>query len=106
MLGIACCLRQSPHVLGIDIDEDALHQAAQNVEKYEDLPMELLLADVCSPALPFHQLPVADIVVSNPPFGSWRKGADCEFLTAAAKVCHRQESHGRRGHVQTSSGTP
>lgn len=87
MLGIACSLKGSPHVLGIDIDEDALHQAAQNIEEFEELPMQLLAADVCT-ALPFRRLPAADIVISNPPFGAWRKGADCEFLAAAAKVWH------------------
>lgn len=85
MLGIACCLRGSPHVLGIDVDEDALCQAVENIDQFEDLPMQLLAADVCA-SLPFRELPVADIVISNPPFGSWRKGADCEFLAAAAKV--------------------
>eukprot|EP00892_Ulva_mutabilis_P003327 jgi/Ulvmu1/1366/UM011_0094.1 len=104
MLGIACGLKDAPHVLGIDIDADALHQASQNIEEFEELPMDLLQADVCSSALPFHQLPVADIVISNPPFGSWRKGADCEFLTAAAKLAARAvyslHKRATRKHVQ------
>lgn len=90
MLGIACSLKGCPHVLGIDIDDDALQQAAQNIDEFEELPMQLLAADV-SAALPFHRLPIADIVISNPPFGSWRKGADTEFLAAAAKVRPRSD---------------
>lgn len=31
----------------------------------------------------------ADIVVCNPPFGSWNKGADVAFLAAAFRVCTR-----------------
>lgn len=100
MLGIACSLKGCPHVLGIDIDDDALQQAAQNIEEFEELPMQLLAADVCS-CLPFHRLPVADLVICNPPFGSWRKGADTEFLAAAAQVrsC-------RRSPLQQPPSTP
>ena len=29
----------------------------------------------------------ADFVLGNPPFGTWHKGADVAFLTAALQVC-------------------
>jgi predicted RNA methylase len=90
MLGIACALIGCPQVLGVDIDTAALSQAHANVSNFPGLEMDLLQADVCSSAgLPFRTGSHADIVIMNPPFGSWRKGADCEFLSAAFKVSIR-----------------
>jgi predicted RNA methylase len=115
MLSIACALMDCPLVLGVDIDAGALQQARSNVEAFEGLPVDLLQADVCSVGRAIMQgkreyddevtcenddreahndttnaaavsLPHADIVIMNPPFGAWRKGADSEFLAVAAQV--------------------
>lgn len=37
MLGIGAALLGSPHVIGVDIDDDALATAQENVDTFEDL---------------------------------------------------------------------
>lgn len=88
MLAIACALLGAPHVLGVDVDPGSLAIAAENVAEFEGLPVELLQGDVaCLGALlQARGGPPVDVVVCNPPFGAWVKGADTAFLAAAFKV--------------------
>ena len=37
MLGIGAALLGSPHVIGVDIDEDALATAQENVDLFQDM---------------------------------------------------------------------
>ncbi|KAK9807715.1 hypothetical protein WJX72_007040 [[Myrmecia] bisecta] len=85
MLSIGAAMLGSPHVIGLDIDEDALEVAHSNVDDYEDLPVDLVQCDVntVGEAQPGLQ---ADTVIMNPPFGTRRKGADMDFLRAAFQV--------------------
>ncbi|KAG2426721.1 hypothetical protein HYH02_014761 [Chlamydomonas schloesseri] len=78
MLSIGAALLGARHVVGVDIDPDALEVAADNIMEVaggeeEGLPIDLVLAD-------------ADTVIMNPPFGTKQKGVDMAFLAAAFSV--------------------
>ncbi|GLC36322.1 hypothetical protein PLESTM_000431200 [Pleodorina starrii] len=86
MLSIGAALLGSRHVVGLDIDPDALQVAADNAEQFEEpLPIDFVLADV-------RQLPAqlrrlrADTVIMNPPFGTKQKGVDMAFLRSAFAI--------------------
>lgn len=96
MLAIGCALLGAAHVIGIDIDEAALEIAAANAAEFEELPIDFVCADATSFAATMANAArtgaagewrPADVVVCNPPFGSWNKGADVAFLNAAFQVC-------------------
>ncbi|XP_075081461.1 uncharacterized protein LOC107775069 isoform X2 [Nicotiana tabacum] len=63
-LGLAAGLLGAGSVIGLDIDTESLEIASANADELE----------------------VVETVVMNPPFGTRRKGADMEFLSAAMKV--------------------
>ncbi|CAM6111674.1 unnamed protein product [Calypogeia fissa] len=84
-LGIGAVLLDAGHVIGVDIDSDALEIAKDNVLELE-VEMDLLQANLQT--LPWRG-PVVDTVVMNPPFGTRRKGADMEFLSAALKIAEK-----------------
>jgi len=91
ILSIACALLGAPYVLGVDLDQDSLAIAVENVADFDELPVELVQADVSNLAtlLCGHGAQgnaLCDLVVCNPPFGAWVKGADTAFLAAAFKV--------------------
>ena len=115
MLSIGAAMLGAVHVVGVDIDEEALAVAQENVEEFEDpLPVSPSRGEVgwgmgCAPHNPHscalractlqidflrcsvQQLAAqqrlrADTVVMNPPFGTRRKGADIDFLRAAFKL--------------------
>ncbi|KAG2489136.1 hypothetical protein HYH03_012362 [Edaphochlamys debaryana] len=90
MLSIGAALLGARHVVGVDVDPEALAQAADNAAQFEDeegrpLPIDLLLADVrgLPGVLPLLR---ADTVIMNPPFGTKQKGVDMAFLRAAFSV--------------------
>ncbi|KAK9839252.1 hypothetical protein WJX81_004343 [Elliptochloris bilobata] len=85
MLAIGAAALGCPHVLGIDVDADALAAAGANLAAIgDDLPVDLLRCDVA--ALGAQARLRADTVVMNPPFGTRQRGADLEFLRAAFRV--------------------
>ncbi|CAM6089351.1 unnamed protein product [Calypogeia fissa] len=84
-LGIGAVLLDAGYVIGVDIDSDALEIAKDNVLELE-VEMDLLQANLQT--LPWRG-PVVDTVVMNPPFGTRRKGADMEFLSAALKIAEK-----------------
>ncbi|OAE29789.1 hypothetical protein AXG93_1513s1150 [Marchantia polymorpha subsp. ruderalis] len=69
------------HVIGVDIDYEALEMAQSNTSELE-VEMDFVLDNIQDLAW---RGPVVDTVVMNPPFGTRRKGADMEFLAAALK---------------------
>eukprot|EP00890_Picochlorum_soloecismus_P000358 jgi/Picsp_1/1322/NSC_04803-R1_riken cdna 2810410a08 len=89
MLSIGAAMLGAGHVIGVDVDPDALHRALANMESYEDhLPIDLICSDVSQIATMagnngFDKRLTADTVIMNPPFGTRKKGADIEFLRAA-----------------------
>ncbi|EFN52561.1 hypothetical protein CHLNCDRAFT_138547 [Chlorella variabilis] len=85
MLSIGAAMLGALHVVGVDVDGDALRVAQQNAEEYEEpLPIDFVRCDVGQVAL--QRRLRADTVVMNPPFGTRRKGADAEFLRAAFQL--------------------
>ena len=109
VLAIGAKLMGAGHVLGIDVDTDALEECKENLEMYDpELEVELCLMDVVELIRRYdndedkdkdededeavsvkrkdYVWPRADTVLTNPPFGTRRKGADVAFLAAAMKM--------------------
>ncbi|CAN0900115.1 rRNA N6-adenosine-methyltransferase METTL5 [Linum grandiflorum] len=81
-LGAAAALMGAEQVIGIDIDPESLEMATANAEDLE-LDMNFVQCDISRLAL---RGCVVDTVVMNPPFGTRKKGADMDFLSAALKI--------------------
>ncbi|KAJ1660665.1 hypothetical protein IWQ61_000448 [Dispira simplex] len=100
ILGIAAGILGAAHVLGFDIDADALAIAHGNLDDFE-VPMELVRANLTrlepdSTLIPNEALLTrfrhsADTVVMNPPFGTkpGNKGIDILFLRIAITIAKR-----------------
>jgi len=92
MLSIGAAMLGAGHVIGVDVDPDALRTALENIESYEDhLPIDLICCDVSqavttTPNNERSSRLTADTVIMNPPFGTRKKGADIEFLRAAFAI--------------------
>lgn len=84
ILAIAAASYDPSHVIGLDIDRDALRVANRNIER-QRASVDLVLTSVSSVPL---QPPAATTVVMNPPFGAQigRRGADRPFLEAASSL--------------------
>jgi len=87
VLSIGAAVLGAGSVLAVDVDPDALQIAQDNVAEFEGAPIDFLRSDVaCFGATQGAFGLRCDTVVMNPPFGTKRKGADIEFLRAAAAV--------------------
>ncbi|KAL2631282.1 hypothetical protein R1flu_015968 [Riccia fluitans] len=99
-LGIAASLLEASYVVGVDIDYQALEVAQNNMQELE-VEMELVLDNIQDLSW---RGPVVDTVIMNPPFGTRRKGADMEFLSAALKTAttsvYSLHKTSTREHVQ------
>ena len=85
MLSIGAAILGACHVIGVDLDSDALEIARENIDEFEDhLPIDLVQSSV--QALILQPRIQADTVIMNPPFGTRTKGADMEFLRAAFRI--------------------
>ncbi|KAI8815358.1 methyltransferase-like protein 5-like protein [Cladochytrium replicatum] len=100
VLSVGAAALDAGHVIGIDIDEDALAKAQSNVDELE-VGVDLLRMDVVS-QLPELRLGdgvledeearnqwrfTADTVIMNPPFGTKTvKGVDLMFLNRAFQI--------------------
>ena len=79
ILGIAASLLGASQVFGIDIDREAVKTAASNAEKV-GVNIELVVGDIeCI-------VDSLDTTLMNPPFGTWRRGADVRFLKKALEI--------------------
>ncbi|CAB81471.1 putative protein [Arabidopsis thaliana] len=72
-------------VIGFDIDPESLETATLNAEELE-VEIDFVQCDITK--LELKGL-IVDTVVMNPPFGTRKKGADMEFLSAAMKVASK-----------------
>lgn len=81
VLGIAAALLGAAHVLGVDIDPDAVEVARRNARR-AGVDADWRVADVRDVEGPF------DTVLMNPPFGSQRRHADLPFLDRALRIGH------------------
>jgi len=79
ILGIAASLLGATQVLGIDIDKRAIETAVFNAEK-TGVNIDLVAGDIECIVGNF------DTVLMNPPFGTWRRGADVRFLKKALEI--------------------
>lgn len=70
--------------LCLDVDPSALSVAGENLSEFRGM-YDLVAGDVRS--LPLRSAGDRCLVVMNPPFGVKRRGADVEFLRAAASTC-------------------
>ncbi|GMH35189.1 hypothetical protein BSKO_03057 [Bryopsis sp. KO-2023] len=86
VLSIGCSMLGASHVIGLDIDDDALTIARENANEYEDdLPIDFLKCNVKDVAK-FHPKLRVNTVIMNPPFGTRDKHADVEFLNVAFSI--------------------
>ncbi|CAH8322536.1 unnamed protein product [Eruca vesicaria subsp. sativa] len=81
-LSAAASLLDAASVIGFDIDPQSLETATLNAEELE-VEIDFVQCDVTKLELKGQ---IVDTVVMNPPFGTRKKGADMEFLSAAMKV--------------------
>ena len=79
ILGIAASLLGARQVLGIDIDERAVRTAVSNAEEV-GVNIDLVVGDIECIVGSF------DTTLMNPPFGTWRRGADVRFLKKALEI--------------------
>lgn len=86
-LAIGAALLGSGHVIGVDLDSDALGICQQNINQFDDLPVDLVMCHVTSLQGMTHLQ--VDTVIMNPPFGTRNKGADLEFLRTGLKIARR-----------------
>ncbi|GAA97309.1 uncharacterized protein L969DRAFT_17219 [Mixia osmundae IAM 14324] len=95
VLGIGAALLEAAHVIGLDVDDDALRVARDNLEMLElegqvDLMRARLSDSDDIKTLDLSRLANAfDTVILNPPFGTKTKGIDIVFLSAACKIATR-----------------
>ncbi|GLJ30167.1 hypothetical protein SUGI_0596720 [Cryptomeria japonica] len=102
-LGLAAMLMGAEHVIGVDMDSDALEIASSNAIDLET-EMDFMKCDVGKLSWTGSMV---DTVIMNPPFGTRKKGADLEFLSTALKVSagavYSLHKTTTREHVQRSA---
>ena len=79
ILAIAASLAGAGWVVGVDIDKEAVSVARVNAEKVGAV-VDLVVGDIRCVVSQF------DTTLMNPPFGSWRRGADIQFLMKALSI--------------------
>lgn len=81
------------HVLGIDVDPDALSVCQRNLvhcfhdDDESSVSYDLLLADVTQVGRSLLPHGTVDCVIMNPPFGTRNPGIDLLFLQSALSLC-------------------
>jgi predicted RNA methylase len=86
MLSVGAAILGACHVIGVDLDSDALEIAKENIDEFEDPPLPIDLIQSSVQALSLQPGLYADTVIMNPPFGTRIKGADMDFLRAAFNI--------------------
>jgi len=92
ILAISSSLLRADFVVGVDIDKDAIKVAKENAETV-GAEVEFILGDLNCVAGNF------DTAIMNPPFGSWRRGADVKFLKKALEISSVVYSLHKRGDL-------
>lgn len=80
ILAIGAVLLGAKHVIGVDVDPEALEIALDNAK---NIGVYSKISFVCAevPNIPIYKK--VDTVIQNPPFGVHKKGADTMFLETA-----------------------
>lgn len=89
MLSVGSAILGASHVIGFDIDPDALSLAKNNVDEMEIASVDFVQCDVLSElhfeGSMWHK--VFDTVIMNPPFGTKKNaGMDMKFLKIATQM--------------------
>lgn len=79
ILGIGAALFGAEFVVGVDIDRESVWTAIENTRKTQ-VDVEYVVGDIEAISGFF------DTTLTNPPFGSWRRGADVLFLKKAMEI--------------------
>ena len=79
LLAIGAKLLGAREVVGIDIDKDCIEVARENCASL-GCGVEFVVGDISALCGDF------DVVVMNPPFGSWHRGLDVRFLMKAIEI--------------------
>ncbi|MEM2320529.1 MAG: METTL5 family protein [Candidatus Bathyarchaeia archaeon] len=79
ILAIAASLFGAEWVVGVDVDREAIRVAAKNASRV-GAKVDFINGDIACISGHF------ETTLMNPPFGSWRKGADTNFLRKAIKI--------------------
>ena len=90
ILAISASLLGARFVVGVDIDGEAVKVAEENVDAV-NAAVELIIGDIDCIVGHF------DTTIMNPPFGSWRRGADVRFLEKALEISNVVYSLHKRG---------
>lgn len=80
ILAIAASLFGADWVVGVDIDRDAIEVAVKNARKVNAQKIDFIVGDINCICGRF------ETTLMNPPFGSWHKGADVNFLKKALEI--------------------
>lgn len=87
MLSIGSALLGSPHVVGFDIDQEALAVARNNVDEMEIANVDFVQCDVLNGLGDSSWHKAFDTVLMNPPFGTKKNaGMDMKFLKIATQL--------------------
>jgi putative methylase len=78
-LAIGAAILEAKEVFGVDIDPIAIKMAKENANRLQ-VQINLIIGDIECVHNDF------DTVLMNPPFGSWRRGADINFLKKAIEI--------------------
>lgn len=90
VLAISASLMGAKSVVGVDIDREAVKVAKKNAEAL-DAMIEFAVCDIDSIVGHF------ETTIMNPPFGSWKRGADVMFLEKAIEISDTTYSLHKRG---------
>ena len=90
VLAIGAALIGAKFVVGIDIDRESISIARENAGKV-GVEVDYVVGDIESIYRPF------DTTLMNPPFGSWSRGMDVNFLRKALEVSEVIYSLHKRG---------
>lgn len=90
VLAISASLMGAKFVVGVDIDREAVKVAKKNAEGL-DAMIEFAICDIDSVVGRF------ETTIMNPPFGSWKRGADVMFLEKAVEISDTTYSLHKRG---------
>lgn len=102
VLSLFCSLIGAKSVLGIDIDQDNIIQGYEFARKHQLTNINWLVAPI--EFLNFNRLYESkrfSTIITNPPFGVWRRGIDIRFVKIGMKVAenlisfHKQHSKTR-----------
>jgi len=92
ILAISASLLGASYVVGVDIDREAVKVAWENAEALSAM-VEFAICDIDSIVGHF------ETTIMNPPFGSWRRGADVMFLEKAIEISDTTYSLHKRGDL-------